>query len=52
MNTSAKDLCPDDPLIPSFAGDREKLKTEEKSTSKVIYTLLDKFFNLLGSVTN
>ena len=36
MNTSAKDLCPDDPLMPSFAGDREKFKTEEKSTSKVI----------------
>ena len=37
MNTSEKDLCPADPLMPSFVGDPEKLKTEEKSSSKVIY---------------
>lgn len=34
MNTSAKDLCAEDPLMPSFAGESEKLNREEENHSK------------------
>jgi len=37
MNTSAKDLCADDPLMPSFAEDKEKMKREDETPSKVIF---------------